>query len=259
MSNFNNVCPSCKDKLKINKLSCLSCGIDVTGNFNFSDFDYLTESDKKFIYDFLLAEGNLKKLQRDNKMTYLNIKNKLSDILEQLNLKNKPKLRRNDDNPTNQYLPAKLGSRPIFERIIPTVCNLKNLLEKLDEVDGDIFRLKQWEERSFKAYLLQEIIKDILHKNEKTKKDIIREHILHSNTFKLGASCVDIYLVAYVANNFRPGRQIFFDFIREKNITKRHNSIQAIWQVGKGDGTYLNILNDDGSIKDYNFLKKWSQ
>ncbi len=258
MPTFNNICPSCKGKLKINKLSCLKCDIDVTGNFNFSDFDYLTEEDQKFIYDFLLAEGNLKKLQRDNKISYLNIKNKLSDILEQLNLKSKPKLRHNNSS-ENKNLPDNLRGRSIFERVIPTVCNLKNLLEKLDEVDGDFTNLKQWEKISYRSYLLDDIIERILHKDEKTKKDIIRENILHSNTFKLGASCIDIYVVAYVANNFGPGRQIFFDFIREKNITTRHNSIQAIWQVGRGDGFYLDILNKDGSIKDCDFLKKWSR
>lgn len=29
------------------------------------------------------------------------------------------------------------------------------------------------------------------------------------------------------------------------------DSALAIWQVGKGDGVFLNILNEDGSVKDY--------
>ncbi|MCQ6282229.1 hypothetical protein [Bacillus sp. EB600] len=32
---------------------------------------------------------------------------------------------------------------------------------------------------------------------------------------------------------------------------------QAIWQVGKGDGVYLGILTEDGSIKDWNFFAQW--
>lgn len=31
----------------------------------------------------------------------------------------------------------------------------------------------------------------------------------------------------------------------------------AIWQVGKGDGVYLGILNYDGRIKDWEFFNKW--
>lgn len=27
--------------------------------------------------------------------------------------------------------------------------------------------------------------------------------------------------------------------------------------MGKGDGVYLNILNDDGSVKDWKFMQKW--
>lgn len=41
----------------------------------------------------------------------------------------------------------------------------------------------------------------------------------------------------------------------KNGITDKSNSAQAIWQVGKGDGTYLGVLNDDGSVKDWGFLK----
>jgi hypothetical protein len=37
----------------------------------------------------------------------------------------------------------------------------------------------------------------------------------------------------------------------------KDNSANAIWQVGKGDGIYLGILNQDGSVKDWDFIKKW--
>ena len=38
---------------------------------------------------------------------------------------------------------------------------------------------------------------------------------------------------------------------------RKKNSAQAIWQVGKGDGVYLGILNLDGTVKDWNFINKW--
>jgi predicted house-cleaning noncanonical NTP pyrophosphatase (MazG superfamily) len=43
----------------------------------------------------------------------------------------------------------------------------------------------------------------------------------------------------------------------KNGITDKLNSAQAIWQIGKGDGTYLGVLNDDGSVRDWDFFKKW--
>jgi hypothetical protein len=31
----------------------------------------------------------------------------------------------------------------------------------------------------------------------------------------------------------------------------------AIWQVGKSDGVFLGILNNDGTVKDWDFMNKW--
>jgi hypothetical protein len=35
---------------------------------------------------------------------------------------------------------------------------------------------------------------------------------------------------------------------------KRYN---AIYQVEKGDGVFLRILNNDGTVKDWEFMYKW--
>ena len=40
-------------------------------------------------------------------------------------------------------------------------------------------------------------------------------------------------------------------------ISDKPGSAQAIWQVGKGDGVYLGILNEDGMVKDWDFIKLW--
>lgn len=86
---------------------------------------------------------------------------------------------------------------------------------------------------------------------------MIRNHILSTEPTELGASCVDIYLVGYVAQEFGPGRETFFKYIFDKKITDKTNSANAIWTVGRGDGQYLNILNEDGTIKDYGFIHTW--
>ena len=71
------------------------------------------------------------------------------------------------------------------------------------------------------------------------------------------ANIIDIYLVAYVTNNIGIGFDVFANFIIENNISRKIGSARNIWQVGKGDGVYLNILHDNGVVKDWDFMIKW--
>lgn len=154
-------------------------------------------------------------------------------------------------------LPDNLRGRSIHAKVIPTVCNLKNMLNKLVQVQGDFSQLKQWEKRSYKAYKIDEIKNKLINSSEVKRGQIVRNHILSNHPSDFGASCIDIYLVAYVAETYGAGKDIFFEYIMENGISDKYNSAQAIWQVGKGDGVYLGILNDDGTIKDWNFINKW--
>jgi hypothetical protein len=156
------------------------------------------------------------------------------------------------------HLPDNLRGRSIFEKVIPMVCNLKNMLDKLVICEGDHSKFKQWEKRSYQAYLIDEIKTQILGTTNKDRwKEIIRNHILSKEPSSLGASCIDMYLVAYVSENYGSGKEKFFQFIEKKGISKKRNVAQAIWQVGKGDGVFLDILNKDGTIKDWEFFNKW--
>jgi len=154
-------------------------------------------------------------------------------------------------------LPDKIRGRSIFYNVIPTVCNLKNMLAKLKEKEGDYSQLKQWEKRSYQAYLIDKIKDKLLDSSTEEQKDIIRNHILESKPTDLGANCIDIYLVAYVTENYGSGKTIFFQYIRESGTSDKENSAQAIWQVGKGDGVFLNILQDNGTVLDWNFIARW--
>ena len=103
----------------------------------------------------------------------------------------------------NDYrLPENLRGRSIHTRVIPTVCNLKNMLHKLMQVHGDFTQLKQWEKRSYKAYLIEEIKTSFMTSPEDEWKDIVREHILSRRPSDFGASVIDIYLVAYVGGDY---------------------------------------------------------
>ena len=151
----------------------------------------------------------------------------------------------------------KLGGRSLHIMIIPTVCNLKNMLIKLVQVNGDYSSLKPWEKRSYKAYRIEEIKNEILNSPEASRKDIVRKHILAGRPSEFGASCIDIYLVAFVGETYGAGKNIFFKYVMENGITDKEKSAQAIWSVGKGDGVYLEILHDNGLVKDWDFLKSW--
>lgn len=154
-------------------------------------------------------------------------------------------------------LPNNLNGRRLDEKVIPTVCNLKNMLNRFTELNGNFCELKQWEKRSYKAYCIDKIKKEILNSSLGQWKEIIREHILSTSSHELGASCIDIYLVAYVAENHGKGKDEFINYIINNDISDKIGSAEAIWQVGKGDGVYLDLLNNDGTVKDWNFFRQW--
>jgi hypothetical protein len=67
--------------------------------------------------------------------------------------------------------------------------------------------------------LIDEVKSKILCSTENEWKSIIKNHILSKRPSELGASAVDIYLVAYVAVTFGPGKSVFFKYIRDAEIS----------------------------------------
>lgn len=168
-------------------------------------------------------------------------------------------MQRKGSSESRLILPDNLRGRDIHTKIIPTVCNLKNMLENLIVVSGHERELKQWERRSYHAYQIDKIRQyiDRLPVSLDCWIDLVRDRILKVEPDTLGANCLDIYLVAYIAENHGAGRGNVINYIMSSEITSRVNSAQAIWQVGKGDGVFLSILHDDGTVKDWNFIAKW--
>lgn len=145
----------------------------------------------------------------------------------------------------------------IYEKVIPTVCNLNNMLEELQQAQGDISKLKSWERRSHKAYNIESIQNQILRQPKLIVENSICAHILSNYPNGFGASCKCIYLVGYVAHTDGVGKDTFYQHLLNHGVTEKKNSMQAIWQVGKGDGVFLGILNQDGSIRDWDFINAW--
>jgi hypothetical protein len=158
---------------------------------------------------------------------------------------------------TKDQLPNKIMGKSLTSKVIPTVCNLQNMLGQLRNADWNHEQLKPWEKRSYKAYNIEAIKNCLMDLDSSKWPEVLKNHILTGDKSKFGASCVDIYLIAYVAHKYGIGKAVFSDFIMDNKITDKPNSVNAIWIVGKGDGVYLDVLNKDGSIKDYDFFENW--
>lgn len=68
---------------------------------------------------------------------------------------------------------------------------------------------------------------------------------------------MDIYFVAYVAHNYGIGKKVMEEYCRKVKITEKLNSVNAIYSIGKGNGIYLGLLNNDGTIRNKEFLREW--
>ena len=63
-----NRCPICGDKLVVTSLRCEECETEIKGRFNLSVFDYLSESQQKFVLIFLKNGGNIKLIEKELKI-----------------------------------------------------------------------------------------------------------------------------------------------------------------------------------------------
>ena len=86
--------------------------------------------------------------------------------------------------------------------------------------------------RSFKAYHIKQIKERLKESDQEKQKEIIREHILRMPGSELGASVVDIYVVAYVNQMYGAGREKLGEWLNKHQVTENRNSVGAIWQVG---------------------------
>jgi len=72
-------CPVCGNNTTINKISCSECGTVIEGNFELCKFCRLTAEQKKFIEIFIKCRGNIKEVEKEMKISYPTVKNKLED------------------------------------------------------------------------------------------------------------------------------------------------------------------------------------
>jgi hypothetical protein len=83
------VCPICTHDLTVTKLSCDHCHTEISGDFRLSRFSYLDKQDLRFIETFLLAEGNIKEVERMLEISYPTVKKMLNNVLARMGYESK--------------------------------------------------------------------------------------------------------------------------------------------------------------------------
>lgn len=86
MAKVISTCPACGETLKIAKLQCSACGMELSNDFEISIFEKLNKDQYNFLLTFLKHRGNLKLLQEELNISYPYAKKKLTELLSVLNL-----------------------------------------------------------------------------------------------------------------------------------------------------------------------------
>ena len=75
-----NECPVCGGELKIEKVSCTDCDMQMTGTFYMLGFAGLTEKQLDFIKVFIKCKGNIKEVEKELGISYPTVKARLDEV-----------------------------------------------------------------------------------------------------------------------------------------------------------------------------------
>ncbi len=152
-----------------------------------------------------------------------------------------------------------LRGRALNREIRPVNITLERLLRRLDGVSWDYSSLSLYARNVFDAYKLDRISEQLKGADKKQRKAIIRKHILSLYGSDIGDNCLAVYLIAYCADQ-SPGKPLpeaVKLFYKKAGIVKKPYQINAIVNIGKGDGIFLGILDSEGNAADLVFMRKW--
>lgn len=79
-------CPVCGDPLRITRLSCRSCGTELSGDFECCEFCALGSEDRDLLKVFLSSRGNMKALERSLQVSYPTARSRLDAVLAKLGM-----------------------------------------------------------------------------------------------------------------------------------------------------------------------------
>lgn len=150
-----------------------------------------------------------------------------------------------------------IRERSINSKVIPSACNLKDVLNHLKEKNWNISRLKKYEKNCYDAYKINEVLYMLKEFEEKYWPEIMKINVLSTYGEDIGANCASMYLVGYVAENMGSGENMMQEYCKLAGITEKDICVKAIYNTGKNDGEYLGVLNKDGTVADWDFFEKW--
>lgn len=81
-------CPRCSEHLIATHLICKECDLELTGDFELSNFDYLSTDDLDFVKSFLKYHGSFKAIQEEKGMSYPAVKKRITQIVTKLGIEN---------------------------------------------------------------------------------------------------------------------------------------------------------------------------
>lgn len=79
-------CPVCGSPLRTTRLSCGSCGSELSGVFSGCPFCALDATDRELLEVFLISRGNMREVERHLGVSYPTARQRYAELLERLGL-----------------------------------------------------------------------------------------------------------------------------------------------------------------------------
>src|SRR5213594_889196 len=83
-------CPVCGERLALTRLSCGSCGTELSGDFPSCEFCSLSSDDRAVLRVFLASRGNMKELERHMGVSYPTARARFDGLLTKLGIERGP-------------------------------------------------------------------------------------------------------------------------------------------------------------------------
>ena len=81
---FTDRCRNCGGVLKIQRMSCPSCGVTMEGTMELPRLARLSPEDRKFVEIFVLSGGSLKEVGRHLNLSYPTVRARLDRVIAEL-------------------------------------------------------------------------------------------------------------------------------------------------------------------------------
>ena len=110
-------CPVCNSQLKIVEYHCNNCDTTIKGNFDIGDFALLTPAQQEFAKTFICCSGSIKEVEKQLKISYPTVKNRLAEIQAALCPNARPQKPNHSDQLLDQLAEGKLSVEQVLSKL----------------------------------------------------------------------------------------------------------------------------------------------